>query len=135
MFVIPYFVRNTLPSLCAWKLIPITIFLENRGKNLYRLSADENPDDWLEQNGFVKKSSWKDEDYLFVEIDTVKTRCQDFYSFEQITLQQTKGTEDCWRTFFLMKTQEDNDTSLKSWNELNEPEFLSILQKIKTRML
>ena len=135
MFIVPFFIRNPLQSLCAWKLIPIAIFLANRGKTLYTLSEDENPDEWLQQNGFVQKSRWKEGDALYVEIDSTKTNCKDFYSFEQVTTVQSKGMEECWKTFFCMKTQEVNDPSLKSWNELFEPEVFSILQKIKARML
>lgn len=135
MFIIPFFARTSLTSLCAWKLVPITIFLENRGKNLYRLSNDENADDWLQENGFFKKQSWQENEFMFVEVDVDRTKLKDFYSFEQLTSTQTKGIEECWKTFFIMNTKDTNDTSLKSWNELFEPEIIGVLQKIKTRML
>jgi hypothetical protein len=129
MFVIPFFIRNPLKSLCAWKLTPISLFLENRGKNFYQLESSESIQEWLECNGFIMKKIWTENDCCFVEIDAEKTRIKDFYSYEQLTLQQTKGTEECWKTFFVMKSDKNDENSIQSWNELIEP---SIQEKLKS---
>jgi hypothetical protein len=133
MFVVPFFLRAPLPSVIQWQLVPITLFLENHGKGLYSV---ENADEWLAENGFSVKRQWQEEDIVFVEIDTTKTNLSDFYSYEQLTVEQKKGTEECWRTFFVLKTENpDEKLSEKSWNENIENPFskaiLAIQRKIK----
>ena len=131
MFIVPFFIREPLKSLCAWKLTPISLFLENRGKNFYQLESSESKEEWLECNGFIAKQSWIEGDCHFVEIDTEKTKLKDFYSFEQLTLQQTKGTEECWKTFFVMKSNKENEESTQSWNELIEKPIQEKLNSIQ----
>lgn len=127
MILIPFFIQKSPPSLIPWHLQPISVFLENRGKQFCQV---ENPEIWLQENGFIVCNQWKQENMMFVEIDTEKTRLRDFYSFEELTKQQQKGTEECWRTFFLLHS-ENEPGSCKSWNETIETPFLSVLQIIQ----
>jgi hypothetical protein len=132
MFVVPFFLRTPLPSIIQWQLVPITLFLENHGKGL---CTAENLEEWLEENGFTKKQSWQVGDTAFVEIDITKTILRDFYSFEQLTLEQKRGTEECWRTFFIMKpVSADEKHSEKAWNENLENPFSKILMEIQQRL-
>ena len=132
MFVVPFFLRAPLPSIIQWQLVPVTVFLENHGKGLCSV---ENIDEWLNENGFEKKQEWQVGDTVYVEIDIQKTNIRDFYSFEQLTLQQKRGTEECWRTFFVMKSiSAEEKTSEKAWNENLENPFSKILEQIQTRM-
>ena len=132
MFIVPFFLRAPIKSIIQWNLVPITLFLENHGKGL---CSAESGEEWLSENGFVKKQSWQVNDIYFVEIDTEKTNLKEFYSFEQITFEQKKGTEECWRTFFLMKSIEPDElSSEKAWNENLENPFSKILLEIRTKM-
>lgn len=129
MILIPFFIQRSPPSLISWKLQPITLFLENRGKQFCDI---ENPEHWLQENGFFIKEQWKEGNVMFVEIDTEKTRLCDFYSYDDLTKQQQKGTEECWRTFFLLHSEEEKD-SCKSWNENIDSSFLKVLSNIQTK--
>lgn len=132
MFIVPFFLRAPLPSIIQWQLVPITVFLENHGKGL---CTAENLEEWLSENGFSKKQSWKVGDTAYVEIDREKTNLRDFYSFEQLTLEQKRGTEECWRTFFLMKpTSTEEKDSEKAWNENLENPFSKILMEIQRKV-
>jgi hypothetical protein len=132
MFIVPFFLRAPIKSIIQWNLVPITLFLENHGKGL---CSAESGEEWLSENGFVKKQSWQVNDIYFVEIDTEKTNLKEFYSFEQITFEQKKGTEECWRTFFVMKSVEPEEkSSEKAWNENLENPFSKILLEIRTKM-
>lgn len=127
MFVVPFFYRAPVKSLIEWSLQPVVVFLENRGKQLCQV---DSPSEWLNENGFIVKQSWQQGNTLFVQIDSEKMKLRDFYSFEQVTLQQQKGTEECWRTFFLMKSDEEPQSSMV-WNKLLEPPFSNVLQEIQ----
>lgn len=131
MFIVPFFLRAPLGSIIQWNLVPITLFLENHGKGL---CSTENGEEWLCENGFVKKQSWQVKDTLFVEVDETKMNLKEFYSYEQLTLEQKKGTEECWRTFFVMKSIEPDEKSTeKAWNENLENPFSKILEEIQTK--
>ncbi len=132
MFVVPFFLRDPLPSVIQWKLIPVTLFLENHGKGLYVV---ENVDEWLTENGFLVKRQWKQADTVYAEIDTARTNLRDFYSYEQLTLEQKKGTEECWRTFFIMKSENpDEKLSEKAWNQNIENPFSNAILEIQNKL-
>jgi hypothetical protein len=131
MFVIPFYTKPILPSLINWSLQPIALFLENRGK---QICETDDPVAWLSENGFFLKRSWKESGYFFAEIDSEKTRLQDFYSFEQVTREQQKGTEECWRTFFLLLPGlNETETSIHQWNDCIDDLFLEPLKLIQSR--
>ena len=127
MFVIPYFIRNNYQSVLPIRLVQIVLFLENRGRSLIQMEAKEIPE-WLAANGLVPREQKKEGDYCLIEIDTDHTHLPDFYSFEQLTVDQTKGTEECWRSFFWMLSQEEKE--LTHWNECLEEPFFRPLEKI-----
>jgi hypothetical protein len=127
MFIIPYFIRNNYQSVLPIRLVQIVFFLENRGRSLIQMEAKEIPE-WLAANGFVPKEQKKEGDFFLVEIDTNQTHLPDFYSFEQLTVDQTKGTEECWRSFFWMLSDEEKE--LTHWNECLEEPFFKPLEKI-----
>lgn len=131
MFVVPFFYRTPVESLIPWSLQPIVLFLENRGKQLCQADV---PSDWLNENGFVVKKTWQVENTMYVEVDVQKMKLSEFYSFEQVTLQQQKGTEECWRTFFVMKSKEDLQSSMV-WNKLLESPFSNVLQEIQGKCM
>jgi hypothetical protein len=132
MFVIPFLLRVPPPSLLRWRLQPILVFLENHGK---QLCSAENPSEWLAENGFTVKRCWTEKEYYFAEIDDSKTCLKDFYSFEQLTVQQKKGTEECWRTFYMMISPPDEKGSEKDWNDCIEDPFRKVLDEIQTKSL
>jgi hypothetical protein len=130
MFVVPFVLRKSLPSLIQWKLQPVLLFLENHGK---QLCSAEEPVQWLEENGFAVKRAWVEKTIYFAEVDETQTEMKDFYSFEQLTKQQKKGTEECWRTFYMMVSPPDEKGSEKAWNEgLDEP-FTNVLLSIASK--
>ena len=116
MFVIPFFIRNNLESVLPIRLVQITIFMENRGKNLIQIPEGEI-EEWLALNGIVGRV-WKQQEYAFIEVDCSKTTLSEFYSFEQLTMEQSKGTEECWRTFYWMVSKEEKEET--HWNECLE---------------
>ena len=131
MFIIPFFLRAPLASIIQWNLVPVTLFLENHGKGL---CTAESAEEWLDENGFSAKEIWKKGDTVFVEVDVQRTNLKEFYSFEQLTTEQKRGTEECWRTFFLMKSlSSDEKKSEKAWNENLENPFSKILEEIQAK--
>ena len=76
-------------------------------------------------NGIVGTQTWVEKDTLYVKVDPVQTKLADFYSFEQLTKQQTKGTEECWRTFFLLNEP--------TWDGFFDPTILQALQTIQKK--
>lgn len=133
MFVVPFFFRDPLRSIIQWQIRPITLFLDNHGKHLCSV---DNPVSWLSENGFYVKQTWQEGDILFAEIDKEKTALKDFYSFEELTKKQQKGTEECWRTFFLMSTNAAEEKSTeKKWNENFEEIFQRVLYSIEAQCL
>ena len=130
MFVIPFILRAPFSSLLRWQLQPVVLFLENHGK---QLCSAETPVEWLSENGFSVRRSWVENEYYFAEIDDSKTILKDFYSFEQLTLQQKKGTEECWRTFYMMISPPDEKGSEKDWNECMEDPFRKVLTQIQAK--
>lgn len=103
-------------------MTPITLFLENRGKGICK---DDSPKEWLELNGIYYEEIWQENDIIFAKVNTEKTNLADFYSFEQLTKVQEKGSEECWRTFFYMNE--------KTWDSIPDPIFSNILQRIISR--
>lgn len=102
MFIVPFFKRDPPPSLIQWSLQPMSLFLENRGKSL--CSITDTPEDWLAENGLIvdNNNKWLENNIYYVQICPKKTNLKDFYSFEQVTKVQGKGTEECWRTFHFL---------------------------------
>lgn len=135
MFVVPFFLRPSLPNIIQWKLVPVTLFLENHGKHFCSV---EDPIVWLSENGFHVKQTWHEGKgegkIVFAEIDTEKTKLQDFYSFEQLTKIQEKGTEECWRTFFIMRANDHDKSSEIPWNENIDTPFDKAIESIQKYM-
>lgn len=128
MFVVPFILRNELSSLYAWKLRPVLLFLENHGKHI---CSTDNPDEWLQENGFCVKKSWVYDSIVYAEIDEEKMSMKDFYSFEQLTTIQKRGTEECWRTFYIMESPPNEKNSEWAWNSLFEESISKVLHTIQ----
>ena len=79
---------------------------------------EENIDDFLEINSIYSKNTIIDNDYCYIEIDTIKTDMSLFYTYNE------NSNVECWRRFILI----DNDEfHINSTN----PEFIQpVLKKI-----
>jgi hypothetical protein len=133
MFIVPFYTRAALPSLIKWSLVPITLFLDNRGK---QLCETDEPEQWLADNSFFVKSKWREGKILYVEIDIQSMELKEFYSFEEVTRIQQKGTEECWRTFFILKAGTGEATSsIKQWNDCIDETFVEALETIQKRCM
>jgi hypothetical protein len=108
MFLIP-FIRRTKINVQI-----IYVFL-NKGKMFLQ---EENIDDFLEINSIYSKNTIIDNDYCYIEIDTIKTDMSLFYTYNE------NSNVECWRRFILI----DNDEfHINSTN----PEFIQpVLKKI-----
>lgn len=120
MFIVPFIVRDVPSSILQWNLQPISIFLDNRGR---ALCTTDCPDEWLSVNGLHSSSRWIENDILYVMINPKETTLSDFYSFEQLTSVQSKGTEECWRTFYILNEP--------TWDALIEPPFNEVVATIQ----
>lgn len=119
-----------------WAFLPIYIFMENKGKQLW--TCDESETEILQHilpnNGFVVNKSWKETDTLFVQIDSKATDLKNFYSFEEVTQKKGKGTEDCWRRFFVFLCKRESEKHLESfWLGNIESEFTRVLHSISKK--
>jgi len=133
MFIVPFYTRTALPSLIKWSLIPITLFLDNRGK---QLCETDEPEQWLVDNSFFVKSKWREGKILYVEIDIQSMELKEFYSFEEVTRIQQKGTEECWRTFFILKAGTgEAASSTNQWNDCIDETFVEALETIQKRCM
>jgi hypothetical protein len=99
MFIVPFIIRDSPPSILQWNLQPISLFLDNRGR---ALCTTDCPEEWLSLNGIIATSVWTDKDVMYAMVNPKETKLSDFYSFEQLTKSQSKGTEECWRTFYIL---------------------------------
>lgn len=138
MFVIPYFTKPFLSSTIDWAFLPTYIFLDNKGKQPW--TCDESVEEILQtilpDNGFVYTKYEKHGNFLFVEIDSTKTNLQNFYSFEEVTKQKTKGTEECWRRFFLFVCKNPSEKHLETyWLSSMEPDFQTIFAHIQKKCM
>lgn len=122
MFLVPFIIRDELSSLIQLKLRPITLLLDNRGKSFCKT---DNPAEWCEVNGISVEKQWKEKDMVFIKVDSTKTKLSDFYSFEQLTSSQTRGTEECWRTFYVLNE--------KTWDGLFESTIFEALKTIQQK--
>lgn len=123
MFIVPFIVREVPTSILQWKLQPITLFLENRGRGL---CSAESPEEWLSVNDITVDTMWVENDICYAKVNPTTTTLADFYSFEQLTKTQTKGTEECWRTFYLL-----NEVN---WDGLIDPKIESVLRAIQKKV-
>ena len=134
MFIVPFFTTSAPKSLIAWSVQPITLFLDTRGRSLCQT---DSPKEWLENNGFVARKTWsqktKEGHFYFEEVDNEKTALAEFYTFEDLTVSQQKGTEECWRTFYLLNTTSGDEKSTHHWNDCIEDIFQGPLSVIKSR--
>ena len=138
MFVIPYFTKPCLSSTIDWTFLPTYIFLDNRGKQLW--TCDESLEEILKtilpENGFVYTKYEKQGPYLFVEIDPKATNLKQFYSFEEVTKQKGKGTEECWRRFFLFVCKNPSEKHLETyWLSTVDPEFQALFTYIQKKCM
>ncbi len=136
MFVIPYFTKPTIETTIDWAFLPVYIFLDNKGRQLWLCEESEKEilQVVLPENGFYVKSHWKEGDRLFVEIDTEKTNIQNFYSFEEVTRKKEKGTEECWRRFFVFVCKRESEKHLETfWLHNLEPNFTEVLNSISKK--
>ena len=124
MFIVPFLIRDVPKSILQWNLQPISLFLENRGRGL---CSTDVPEEWLDLNGIHADDTWIENDTVYVKVNPLKTNLSEFYSFEQLTKLQTKGTEECWRTFFLL--QEPN------WDGLLDSKILKTIEHIRKRCM
>ena len=133
MFVIPYFTKPMIPTSIDWAFLPTYVFLDNRGRQLW--SCTESKSEILEtilpENGFVVKRWWMEGDFLFVNVDAEQMNLPNFYSFEEVTQKKEKGTEECWRRFFLFVCKRESEQHLETfWLQNLEPQFLLMLKSI-----
>ena len=133
MFVIPYFTKEPIQTTIDWTFVPVYIFLDNKGRQLWNCEESEKEilESILPENGFVVKKFWLEKDSLYVEVDSKKTNIQNFYSFEEVTQKKEKGTEECWRRFFLFVCKRESEQHLETfWLQNLEPQFLLMLKSI-----
>ncbi len=136
MFVIPYFTKPTIQTTIDWAFLPVYLFLDNKGRQFWICEESENEilQNVLPENGFYMKSYWKKGDKLFVEIDTEKTNIQNFYSFEEVTRKKEKGTEECWRRFFMFLCKKESEKHLETfWLYNLDKSFLEALESISQK--
>jgi hypothetical protein len=121
MFIVPFIIRDSPPSILQWNLQPISLFLDNRGR---ALCTTDCPAEWLSINGIIADSTWTHKDVMYAMVNQTKTKLSDFYSFEQLTKSQSKGTEECWRTFYIL-----NEPTWDSFLDTSVVEALGTIQK------
>ena len=124
MFIVPFIVRDAPPSILQWKLQPISLFLDNRGR---ALCITDCPEEWLSLNGISVDSIWREKDVIYAMVNEKETKLSDFYSFEQLTKSQSKGTEECWRTFYMLNEP--------TWDAMIETPIIEALGSIKKRCM
>ncbi len=124
MFIVPFIIRDSPPSILQWKLQPISLFLDNRGR---ALCTTDSPEEWLSLNGISVDSIWRDKNVIYAMVNEKETKLSDFYSFEQLTKSQSKGTEECWRTFYMLNEP--------TWDAMIEAPIIEALGSIKKRCM
>jgi hypothetical protein len=123
MFVVPFYIRPSPKSLIQWSLQPIVLFLDSQGRQICKTDA---PLDWLAENGFHTKTTWTQGQTVYAEIDTQQTAVKEYYTFEELTTEQQKGTQECWRTFYVLTGE-----STHHWNECLEEPFKECIDSIQ----
>jgi hypothetical protein len=136
MFVIPYFTKPQIETTIDWAFLPVYLFLDNKGRQLWYCEESEQEilQVILPENGFHIKSHWKQGDRLYVEIDTNLTNIHNFYSFEEVTRKKEKGKEECWRRFFVFVCKKESEKHLETfWFNNLEKNIIEILESISNK--
>lgn len=129
MFIVPYYIETT-KSQFEFKLTTLWLFLTNEGTTVWETdekkpTADFILREYLTPNGFYGKVKCIKENTLYFEIDTEKTKIQNFYNWiDDLT------NEEVWRPFFYVS---DNDFSKNcwGWKEMNETNMLGSFGSIE----
>ena len=123
MFVVPFYIRPFQKSLIQWSLEPVVLFLDSQGRQICKA---DTPFEWLTENGFHTKRTWTHGQTVYAEIDIQQTVVADYYTFEELTTEQQKGTQECWRTFYVLIGE-----STHHWNECLESPFKECIDSIQ----
>jgi hypothetical protein len=126
MFIVPYYMKTT-NSQFEFKLTTLWLFLTNQGTSVWETdekkpTADFIVREYLTPNGFYGKVKCVKENTLYFEVDTEKTKIQNFYNWIDSD-DENKNFEEVWRPFFYVS---DSDYSKQNWGwkEMNETNSL-----------
>lgn len=112
MKLVPYFFTHPKGLVSEGDLVCLWIFLSSAGKRLWQtdepgtLSFNEICSSYCEPNGFVCKGINIQNDIAYLEIDSTKTRLQDFYGWEEAL--QLPSKPECWKRIVLVYDTDKN---------------------------
>lgn len=84
----------------------LSLFLANGGRVCWQtdektVTEEELCKEYLEPNGLVPKKIYFTSNMVFVEIDLLQTKLENFYTWEEAY--QSRQRYECWRNFYFFK--------------------------------
>jgi hypothetical protein len=114
MFIVPYYLE-TIASQSEFKLTTLWVFLRENGTKVWE-TDEKKPttefilNEYLIPNGLYGEVKYVKENALYFEVDTTKTKIQNFYNW--IDEEVSEGNSEVWRPFFYVS---DTDLSKQHW--------------------
>jgi hypothetical protein len=109
MKIIPFVLKETKETLTMTSL---KLFLAHAGKGVWtteeaNLSTKDIEQEYLLPNGLIPKRMFERRSILYIEIDSNKTRFEDFYTWDEALCNTEKP--ECWRQFFFFKDEQGGE--------------------------
>ena len=109
MKIIPFILKNHPGSL---EMSALKLFVAHAGKAIWTtdetLTVSQLEQEYLVPNGLISKRVHLVGTTFFVEIDPEKTKCSDFYTWDEAL--QLPNRPECWRSYYFFK-----DTTGAEW--------------------
>jgi len=123
MKLVPFFLQKHETSILT--VYRLTLFLSDGGKSLWDIGNETDESlisrEFVEENGFVARSLFRQGDIFFVELDSQQTKKESFYTWEELQELPEKKREDCFRSFTFCFEQPQEKLWFRS--ELSEDSF------------
>lgn len=101
MKLVPFFLQKHETSLLT--VYRLSLFLMDGGRSFWDIGGETDDsviqNEYLQENGFVALSLFRQNDICFAKLDAEKTKKSSFYTWEEIQDLPEKRREDCFRTF------------------------------------
>lgn len=107
MKIVPFVLKQRKEVLT---MVSLKLFLAHSGKGLWKteepsLSPKQVEEEYLLPNGLIPKRIFQVSSILYVEIDSEKTRFEDFYTWEEALSNPEKP--ECWRNFWFFTDSQE----------------------------
>ena len=137
--MLPFYVKQKKTHTQTQGQISITklgVFLANGGRVCWQtdepVTKEQLIKEYLEPNGLLPKSIHFTDKMIFVEIDLLQTKLENFYTWEEAYT--NKQRYECWRNFYFFKDALNAPWfSPKDTNDLDDGSIQEYYEQIMAR--